>query len=501
MGIESSGGKRDGGLRQGPGEAEMRNRIKPSRKRWAEIEEDAQSDDPWQCDVCGVEDKKRSPSSGASSSDQPEVKKRQKTSPPSSSSSAPSSDGAQNSGAPVGAEKEATRSTSGQGGEFEETDEEFGELKLRMRRTSPMPSKEEQLAHERTHLPYRSWCRACVAGRKPNWGHATRPLGPRGRPEVHMDYCFPRDSEGGVHAPTVVIKDRDTKAIAAHVIPFKGGDQEYAVQQACRDLRRWGIVGDATWVILRCDQEHALRDFANEVSKVRSKEGNGTRTFIEHNAVGESQSNGFIESGVKSVEGLLRTMKHAFEERLQVVLPVEHPVFSWMVEHVADCLTKFQVGPDGKAPYERLKGKPYRGEVFHFASRVQHRILGKTQGGLMADRWLEGVHLGTRMESREHIVAMDDGRIVRAGAVQAVAEEVRWDSARVTAISGQPWDVAGTVTRVNRGELVPPHRDERVDGEEGKTPPPNGGADNQEDGGAIWIHGSLPKVPCPTDRR
>ena len=73
MGIESSGGKRDGGLRQGPGEAEMRNRIKPSRKRWADIEEDAQSDDPWQCDVCGVEDKKRRSSSGVSSSDQPEV--------------------------------------------------------------------------------------------------------------------------------------------------------------------------------------------------------------------------------------------------------------------------------------------------------------------------------------------------------------------------------------------------------------------------------------------
>ena len=65
---------------------------------------------------------------------------------------------------------------------------------------------------------------------------------------------------GGTSAPTIVLKDRDAKALAAHVVPYKGGDLEWAVKQAGRDLIKWGIRGD---VILKCDQEQAWKDFVN----------------------------------------------------------------------------------------------------------------------------------------------------------------------------------------------------------------------------------------------
>ena len=63
-----------------------------------------------------------------------------------------------------------------------------------------------------------------------------------------------------------------------------------------------------------------------------------------------SQANGFSESGVKQIEGQVRTVKHALETRLQKKVPVESPLFAWMVEYSADVICKHRVGVDGKTP-------------------------------------------------------------------------------------------------------------------------------------------------------
>ena len=41
-------------------------------------------------------------------------------------------------------------------------------------------------------------------------------------PEVHMDYCFLRNKEGEEALPVIVLKDRDSRALAAHGVPYKG---------------------------------------------------------------------------------------------------------------------------------------------------------------------------------------------------------------------------------------------------------------------------------------
>ena len=308
------------------------------------------------------------------------------------------------------------------------------------------PTWETRLKHEKTHIPFRPWCRACVAARKPDWAH--RDLGgtraKRLMPEVHMDYCFFRDATSEPSVPTIIIKDRESLAIAAHVTPYKGGDSEWTIRQACRDLKRWGIRGDLT---IRCDQENALIDLANEVGRQR-QENRSVRTLLEHNSVGDSKANGFIESGVKTIEGLVRTIKFGLEEHIQKKISAHHPIFAWIVEHAADLQTKFQVGVDGMTPYQRLKGKPFQGEILEFGCRIHHRVPGKTKGGLLEWRWLEGVWLGSRFETREHIVGMDDGRVVRTRSVQAFPMESRWCADKVLNIVGMPWTPTGTVRKV-----------------------------------------------------
>ena len=207
------------------------------------------------------------------------------------------------------------------------------------RKVCHLPSALEQKLHRLTHIPFRPWCPECVAGRKANYGHKKAEAGrdDKSLPEVHLDYCFMRNEPKGESTPVLVVKERDSRALAAHVIPYKGGDLEWAVMQTVRDIMKWGISGD---VIIRSDQEPALKDFVNEIIKMRGKKGLG-KTFAEYSPVRESQSNGFIEAGVKTVEGLVRTLKLALEKHLGEVLKISQPVFAWLVEHAADIATKY----------------------------------------------------------------------------------------------------------------------------------------------------------------
>ena len=120
-----------------------------------------------------------------------------------------------------------------------------------------------------------------------------------------------------------------------------------------------------------------------------------------------------MEVGVKSVEGMVRTLKLALEENIGQTIDVHHAIFYWLVEHAADLPTKFNVvNNTGLTPYELLKKKPFKGEVYEFGCQVLHRIPGKTRGGDMSRRWLEGTYLGSRFTSGEHIVGLLDGSVV-----------------------------------------------------------------------------------------
>ena len=288
-----------------------------------------------------------------------------------------------------------------------------------------------------------------------------------------MDYCFLRNREGAEAVPTLVLKDKDTGALAAHAVPYKGGDSEWVVDQVCRDIQKWGIKGE---VILRHDQENALRDLSKEVTTQREAANLSThfRQFEEESPVGESRSNGYTDSGVRTLEGILRTHKFALEERLQVKVDTGHPIFGWLVEHSVDLVTKFQVGEDGLTAYQRLKKRPYNGEVLDFGTRVWHRVPGKPRGGDMRWRWLEGTWVGTRFHSNEHVVIMDDGRAVRARAVQAFPVETRWDKEKVMAITARPWSPTGTVRRRPDEEQEVPHPAQEAEGQDPAPVQPRG---------------------------
>ena len=151
----------------------------------------------------------------------------------------------------------------------------------------------------------------------------------------------------------LVARDRETRMTVSHVVPVKGGDQEWVAEQLTRDILKLGLHGDLT---LRSENEPAIVDMLKQVAKLR---GVG-RTFLEQSPVGDSNANGVAERAVQSVEKMVRVHKLAFENRIGARLPVKHPLFACLVEHVSDILNRFLVGRDGKTAVQRMKGKTER---------------------------------------------------------------------------------------------------------------------------------------------
>ena len=112
-------------------------------------------------------------------------------------------------------------------------------------------------------------------------------------------------------------------------------------------------------VTLKTDNETALVAVADDVAKVRASRG-AQRTIMENSPAHSSKSNGVIERGVQTIQGMVVTLRSAIEERWMVKLDPENALWTWLVEYAGWLVNRAEVGHDGPTPYERLKGKKAR---------------------------------------------------------------------------------------------------------------------------------------------
>ena len=100
-----------------------------------------------------------------------------------------------------------------------------------------VPVQAEIDEHEVDHIPYRQWCEECVRGRGTGEPHSPSE-GIHAMPVVEFDYIFVTDKEiyrreelddevvRKAAIKILVVKDREGKAIFAHVVPQKGVDAD-----------------------------------------------------------------------------------------------------------------------------------------------------------------------------------------------------------------------------------------------------------------------------------
>ena len=98
--------------------------------------------------------------------------------------------------------------------------------------------------------------------------------------------------------------------VSAHVVPLKGAVIEWVmIQQCARDLEHLGHYGQIT---LKPGQEPATVDVLREIANLRGSRG----TLLERSPIADSQSNGFIERGIRSVEEMTRVLLFDLSSRV-----------------------------------------------------------------------------------------------------------------------------------------------------------------------------------------
>jgi hypothetical protein len=137
--------------------------------------------------------------------------------------------------------------------------------------------------------------------------------------------------EHGAVVKCLIVKCSVTKTVTAHVVPVKGVDEEGFVTKL--------VVKDIEWIghsrfILKADNERSLQKLIKDAMRESKVVIEDLDTVAQEKPEAyESQSNGMIESAIKTLRGQFRTLRACLQRRLQRRIPVSHPVSSWLLEH------------------------------------------------------------------------------------------------------------------------------------------------------------------------
>ena len=166
-----------------------------------------------------------------------------------------------------------------------------------------------------------------------------------------------------------------------------------------------------------------------------------TETVPENSPKAESQSNGSIESAIRELAGMHRTLKDAIETKIGEKLGPDHPMLPWIVEYSGTVITRYRVGKDGRTAYCRIKGKNPSNKVVPLGEKVLYMPL-KSAGkkNKLAVKFKYGVFVGVHPRTSEALVANEHGTF-RARTVKRLTEDKRWDVASLRLVKGVPWDL------------------------------------------------------------
>ena len=116
------------------------------------------------------------------------------------------------------------------------------------------PSAAEMAKHSLTHLPYRRWCKWCVAAKMLNTPHLSRPQVSRSKPLLVFDYGFLKHAEQERYLTVLVGRLYPSRNLCA-VPCYQTGANDCVVRRLAAPLRASGVNNFS----YMSDQEGALR--------------------------------------------------------------------------------------------------------------------------------------------------------------------------------------------------------------------------------------------------
>ena len=321
------------------------------------------------------------------------------------------------------------------GAEDEVEADEPEEAKVREVRDPGCPTVEERERHNKTHVPARPWCPVCVEAKGIEDPHYKAGKDREYEmPLISIDYkSFGQSAPGeGEKGTALIIKDRDTKVIYAHLVEEKGVGDEWIVKRLIDDIESLGY----TDVIIKGDGEPAIVQVMKEVQRKRTP-----KTVIENPPAYDPKSNGAAEKAVDHFMGQMRAIKIGLERRIKRRVETTWPILTWMAEHSCMMLNRYQVGKDGKTPHRRATGKECVQKTLEFGEQVYakpKRRPSTNRKQALETRWKIGTWVGMTNRSNEHIVVVQDKDAeyaIRVRTVRRVSEDQRWNADAIQRIT------------------------------------------------------------------
>ena len=227
----------------------------------------------------------------------------------------------------------------------------------KMRRIPGTPTQGERDQHQVSHIPFRSWCGACIRGRGRMDQH--RHLSHEDDQEiVQIDYMYPLGLEGRRAISAV---DAKRGYGISSMVQLKGSSDAFAVRLVVEFLSEVGHDP----VILQCDPEASITDFCRSVAaKHRGK------VLLRVTPRASSVSNGAVERFHQSVQGVTATLTAAVEQAYGVMIDKDHLLIPWAIRHASWLYTRFQRHADGETSFKAFMQRDYKGEVYVFVEQV-----------------------------------------------------------------------------------------------------------------------------------
>ena len=288
------------------------------------------------------------------------------------------------------------------------------------------PTAQERAEHELTHLPFRSWCKACVMS-KSRQDHSKKVR--LKQPVLQCDYSFFNDPK--VEGSVTILNVRDVMSglALACVVPNKGRSV-----YAEGELRRFILETGRTFGVLQADPEPSLVALAETVT---SELGG---LALRKSPTEWKQAQGAVGNSQQLLYAQVRTLRQDLADRYGTLVPITSPVFTWLVKHSQFLLNNFAIRSDGLTPFERRWSKRYTSALCKFGEVVLCRLRGKQP---KADpSWVPGLWLGRDASADMHVVGTTSG-VFKTRSIRRLPVSEQVDKQLLKDFQAKPWDPKG----------------------------------------------------------
>ena len=155
--------------------------------------------------------------------------------------------------------------------------------------------------------------------------------------------------------------------------------------------------------------------------------------------VGESECNGRIENAIRRVQEKVRPLRHHIEHNIKCKVPGDAPIMSWLVRWAAELLSNYDVGDDGKTPYERVHKEDCMTPLVPFGETVTYLPLETVHQSKGTPAKRVGLWLGVSERTEEVLIGTRNG-FVKCRTASRLNEADRWSRESVLGMSGTPYE-------------------------------------------------------------